>query len=94
MQKKSSKGSPSSVSTEPFVRETTQLFSMDPNDYDESIQVMIKFIAHHPISVPLTRILDPPIPLSLLNIAFDRIKIENDVLETRITGHNIVLVHK
>lgn len=54
--KKISKGSTSSSSTEPFLRNTTKLFLMDPMDYDKSIRVMIEFIAHQPISIPLTKI--------------------------------------
>lgn len=55
---------------------------------------MIEFIAHHPISVPLTKILDPPIPVCLPDTPFERIKIDVDVLETKITGDRIVLIHK
>lgn len=91
---KSSKGSASSFSTEPFLRDTTQIFSLDPMDYVESIRVIIEFISCHPIGVPLTKIHDPPIPFYLLHIAFDRINIEDGVLETRITGDCIVPVHK
>lgn len=92
--KKSSKESSSSLSTEPFIRDTTQLFSLNPMDYDEIIRVMIEFIAHHPISIPLTQFPDPPIPLRLPHKTFDRIKFKNDVRETRITGDHIVPVHK
>lgn len=91
---KSSKGPSTSSSTKPFLRDTTQLFSLDPMDHDESIWVMIEFIAHHPISVPLTKILELPIPLRLLHISIDRIKIENDILETWMTSDHIVPAHK
>lgn len=63
-------------------------------NYDESIRVMIKLISLHPISVPLTEIPDPPIPLRLLYTTFDRINIEYGVLETRITSDRIIPVHK
>ena len=92
--KKSSKVSASSSSTEPFLRDTTQLLSLDPKDYDESIRFMIEFISRHPIIVPLMKISNPPIPLRLLHTAFDRIKIEDRVLEIRITRDRIVLVPK
>ena len=70
------------------------MFSLGPNDYDESIRVMIEFIAHHPIFVPLMKVPDPPIPLSLLHLAFDHIKIEDGILETHITGDRIVPIPK
>lgn len=92
--KKSSKGSFSSMSTEPFLRDTTQLFSLDTMDYDESIRIMIEFIAHHPIAVHLTKITDPPIPFCPFHTAFERLRIENDVLETKFTSNRIVHVHK
>ena len=92
--KKSSKDSASSSFTEPFLHDTTQLFSLDSMDYDESIRVMIDFISRHPIYVPLTKISDPPIPLCLLHTAFDIIKIEDGVLEIRITGDYIIPVSK
>ena len=63
-------------------------------DYNEYIWVMIEFISCHPISFPLTKIPDPPIPLRLLHTAFDRIKIEDGVLEIRIIGDRIVPVSK
>ena len=56
--------------------------------------MIIEFIAHHPIVVPLSKVPDPPIPLSLLHLAFDRINIEDGVLETCITGDQIVPIHK
>lgn len=55
---------------------------------------MIEFITHHPIVFPLTKIPDPPIPFVLLHTAFERIKIEKDVLETKITGDRIVPIQK
>ena len=72
------------MSTTPFLTDTTQLFSLDPNEYDESIRVMIEFTAQHPISEPLMKIPNPPIPLRLLLTAFEHIKIANDVLETEL----------
>ena len=42
-------------SSEPILRDTTQLFSPNPLDYDEFVRVMIEFISHHPIIVPLTK---------------------------------------
>ena len=92
--KKSSKGSSSSQSPEPFLRDTTQLFSMNHLDFDEPIRVMIAFIANHPISIPLTKISYPLLPLNRLHTAFTRIKIDNGVLETKITGDKIVPIHK
>lgn len=82
------------MTTKPFIRETSQLFSLDLNDYDESIRVMIEFIAHRPIVVPLTKIPDPPIPFSLLHTTFEPIKIHNGTLETKITRDRIVPIHK
>ena len=82
--KKSSKGSKGSsffVDEEPFQRDTTQLFSINPLDYDESIRVMIGFIANHPISIPLTKIPEPPLPLHHLHRAFTCIKLEDGTLE-------------
>ena len=92
--KKSSKDSASSSFTEPFLHDTTQLFSLDPMDYDESIRVMIELIYRHPIAIPLTKIHNPPIPLRLLHTAFDRIMIEDGVLEIKKTGDRIVPVSK
>ena len=88
-EKKPSKGSSSSTSPEPFLRDTIQLFSLNPMDYDESIRVMIEFIAHHPISIPLTKVPETALPLHLLHTTFTRIKIDNDVLEFKITGDRI-----
>lgn len=92
--KKTSKGYASSSSIEPFLRDTTHLFSLDPMDYDDSIRVMIEFISRHPISVPLTKIPDPPLPFRLLHTAFERIRIEDDILETVISDDRIVAIHK
>lgn len=92
--KKSSMGSSSSMSSEPFLRDTTHLFSLDPNDYYESVCVMIEFIANHPLSTPLTKIQDPPTPLCLLHATFEQIKIDKDVHETKITGDRIMRVHE
>ena len=92
--KKSSKGSTSSSSTEPILRETTQLFSLDLMDYDESIRVMIKLINHHPIAIPLSKILNPNFPLRLLHKAFERVKFEDGVLEVMIKDDRIVPMHK
>ena len=63
-------------------------------DFDKPIRVMIEFISHHAIAFPLTKIPYPPIPLRLLHTTFERIKIENAILETKITGNRIVLVCK
>ena len=63
-------------------------------DYDESIMVMIEFILCHPISIALTKIPYPPVPLRLLYTAFNRIKIEDGDLDIRITGDWIVPVSK
>lgn len=71
-----------------------QIFSLDPMDFDEPIRVMIEFIAHHPIVLPLTKIAEPPIPLCFLHISFEHINIVDDVLETKITGDRIVHVYK
>ena len=92
--KKSSKESSSSHSPRPFLRDITQLFSINPLDFDEPIRVMIEFLTNHPIFIPLTEILDPPLPLILLHTAFTRIKINNGVLERKIIGDRIVPIHK
>ena len=92
--KKHSKGSSSSAYLEPFLMDTTQLFSLNLEDYDESVRVMIKFIMNHPIFVPLTKVPKPPLPLHLLHTAFTRINIDDIVLETKITSDRIVPVHK
>lgn len=63
-------------------------------DYDEFVRIKIEFISHHPIVVPLTKIPNPNVPLRLLHNAFERMKIEDDVLEVKITNNRIVLVHK
>lgn len=63
-------------------------------DYDESIRVMIKFIARQPLSVPLTNVPDPSLLIRLLHKAFERIIIEDYVLETVIFGDSIVPIHK
>lgn len=63
-------------------------------DYDEFIRVMIEFISWHPISIPLTKIPDPPLPIRLLHKAFERVKIDNNVLETVICSDHFVVVHK
>ena len=63
-------------------------------DYDESIRVMTEFISHHPIAVQLMKTPNPQLPLQILHTAFERIKIEDDVLDTKITGDMIVLVNK
>ena len=94
MKKISSKGSSSLQSIETFLRDTTQIFSIDPMDFDEPIRVMIEFIAQYQIAVPLTKIPEPPIPFRLHRTAFEHIKIENDILETKIPGDRIVPIHK
>ena len=63
-------------------------------DYVESMRIMIKFISLHPIVVPLTKILNPNFPLRSLHKAFERVNIEDDVLEVKITDDRIVPVHK
>lgn len=63
-------------------------------DYGESIQVMIEFISKHPITVPHTKIPNPSLPLRILHKYFERIKIENDVLEVKIVDDKFVPVHK
>lgn len=82
------------MSIEPFLRDTTQLLILDPIDYDESIRVMVYLISNHPISVPLKKIPNPPISLRLLHTVFERIKIYNNVLETKFTDDIIVSIHK
>lgn len=49
IKKKSSKGSASSSTNEFILREKTQLSSLDPIDYYESVCIMIEFIYRHPI---------------------------------------------
>ena len=63
-------------------------------DFDEPIRVLTEFIAHHPMSIPCTKIPEPPLPFPLLLIAFERFRIHNHVLETKITGDRIVPIHK
>lgn len=55
---------------------------------------MIKFIANHPISIPLTKILDPPLPLHHLHRAFTSIRLVIGVLETTIIGDRILPIYK
>ena len=55
---------------------------------------MIEFISHHPIAVPFTKTPNPKLLLSIIHKALERIKIENDVLETKLVTDRIVLVHK
>lgn len=59
-------------------------------DHDESIWVMIDFISHHPITIPLTNTPNPQITLQILHTAFERIKTKDNVLETKITSDCIV----
>lgn len=92
--KKSSKGFASSSSTELILRKTIQLFSLVPLDYNESVRIMIQFISIHPIAIPLKKIPNPNFPLRLLHRAFVRIKIEDGILEVKITTDRIVLLHK
>lgn len=92
--KKSSKGYESSSLDAPILRDMTQLISLDPKDCDESVQVKIEFISHHPNLVPLTKIPNPNFPLHLFHKDFEYIKIDNDVLEFKITGGTIVPVIK
>lgn len=92
--KKSSNGSASSSSIELVLREATQLFSLDPMDYYESIIIKIDFISRHPIAVPLTKIPNPNLPFRLLHKAFDFVKFEDGILEVKIIDDRIVLVHK
>ena len=88
--KKSSKGSASFSSTESTLHETTQLFSLDTMDYGESIRVMIELTCLHPIAILHT---DTPNPSSNpLYTAFERIRMQDGVLETKITGNRIVPV--
>lgn len=63
-------------------------------DYDVSIRVMIEFISSYPIVIPLTKIRDPPFPFWLLHTTFERVKLEDDVLETMLYGDRIVPVWK
>lgn len=63
-------------------------------DYEESIQVTIEFNSRHPIAIPLTKMPDPPLPLRLLHIAFEHVKLEEDILEKVISGDHIVPVRK
>ncbi|CAI9268547.1 unnamed protein product [Lactuca saligna] len=53
-------------------------------DYDESIRIMIEFISHHPITVPLTKIPNPKLPLCIPHKEFKHIKIESNALEVKI----------
>lgn len=55
---------------------------------------MIEFISRHPITVPLKKVPDPPIPLRILHTVFERFKIKDGVLEIKTTGNWIVPVSK
>lgn len=55
---------------------------------------MIEFIFRHPISIPLTKIHDPPVPLRLLHTTFERMWLEDDVLEKINSGNRIILVYE
>lgn len=63
-------------------------------DFEEPVRVMIEFIAYHPISIPLTKVPEPPLPLTLLHTAFTRIKLDTGILETKIIGDRIVPIQK
>lgn len=63
-------------------------------DYDEYVRIIAEFISHHPIDVPLTKIPNPDFPLRLFLKTFERVKIENGVLEVRIIDDRIMHVHK
>lgn len=63
-------------------------------DYNESIHIMIEFISHHPIAIPFTKIANPKLPVCILHMTFERVKIENDVLEVEIADDQIVPLHK
>lgn len=45
---------------------------------------MIEFISHDPITIPLTKIPNRKLPLRILDKAFERIKIKDDVLEVKV----------
>lgn len=53
--KKSSKGSASSSSTEPILKDTMQIFSLDPMDYDKSFFVIVEFISSIPLLLHLPK---------------------------------------
>ncbi|KAL7618681.1 hypothetical protein Lser_V15G04364 [Lactuca serriola] len=77
-----------------ILRDTTQLFSLNPNDFDESVRVMIEFISIHPIHVPLTKIPNPKFPLSLLELAFKRVLVKDDCIEVTIIDDRVATVTK
>ena len=55
---------------------------------------MIEFNANHRISIPLTKIPEPPLTLHHLHRAFTSIRLQDGTLDTRIIGDRIVSIYK
>lgn len=66
--------------------------SLNPNDFDESVCIMIEFITHHCIVVPFTKIRKPKFPLWLLIIAFQRTHVKDDHIEVMLTYERITTI--
>lgn len=73
---RSTKASTLYSSIEPILKDTTQLFSLDPNNYDYYVRVIIEFISCHPIAVPWTKVPNPNFPPHFPHEAFEQIKIK------------------
>lgn len=63
-------------------------------DNDESVRVMLEFIFHHPITIPPTKIPNPNFTVVLPLKAFEWFKIDEGVLECKITDDRIVPYYK
>lgn len=61
-------------------------------NYDEFVGVMVEFIAFHPISILLTKIPNVIFHVRLFFNAFERVKIDEAVVECMITDECIVSV--
>lgn len=55
---------------------------------------MIDFVSHHPIAIPLTKTQNPNFCLRLMHKEFERIKLNNDILECLIINDRIIPVTK
>lgn len=74
-----------------IIKDTIQLFSFNPVDYDEFVRVMIEVISCHSIVVPITKEHNPIFPLCLLTKSFERFHVLDDCIEVFITDDDKIV---
>lgn len=56
------------------LKDIFQLFSLNPNDFNKSVRVMIELISLLPILIPLTKIPNSKLSLRLLELSVKHVK--------------------